>query len=216
MHRFDYVSKDEYLPVKNELIEIIHSVQNAVRQYFTFDYRFIGSSARNMITKDYASNTGYDFDINVEVNDPNQEYSPKEIKHILMNAFNRFIPLYGYNHCEDSTSVFTFKFVDRAHSAIIHGCDIAIVHNYIDYGKQRQQYIRFNKEKNEYTWENRKQGYGIDEKVYWLKKKGYWTAVRDYYLDKKNINEDPDMHSRTIFAITINECCMKFGYSYNR
>ncbi len=52
MSDFKYVTKKEYQPVKNELIELINLVQDEVREYFTFRYDFIGSASRNMITRE--------------------------------------------------------------------------------------------------------------------------------------------------------------------
>lgn len=49
MHDFCYVSKKEAAPVKAELLDIIHEVQDIVRDDFTFQFTFIGSSSRNMI-----------------------------------------------------------------------------------------------------------------------------------------------------------------------
>ena len=68
MNHFEYVSKSKYMPVK-ELIINKNQVQDELREQFTFDYKFIGSSSRNMITYDPETNKGYDFDINIEVND---------------------------------------------------------------------------------------------------------------------------------------------------
>lgn len=65
MNHYEYVSKSKYMPVKKELIEIINQVQDELREQFTFDYKFIGSSSRNMITNDSKTNQGYDFDIDL-------------------------------------------------------------------------------------------------------------------------------------------------------
>ena len=86
MSNFKYVPKKEYLPVKKELINLINLVQNEVREYFTFSFEFIGSASRNMITRDESSNVGYDFDVNIMVNDNDNVYSAKEIKQILMKV----------------------------------------------------------------------------------------------------------------------------------
>ena len=51
MNHFEYVSKSKYMPVKKELIKIINQVQDELREQFTFDYKFIGSSSRRMIRK---------------------------------------------------------------------------------------------------------------------------------------------------------------------
>lgn len=47
MKEFEYVSKKEYGPVRDELIDLIHLVQDEVREYFTFRYDFIGSARRD-------------------------------------------------------------------------------------------------------------------------------------------------------------------------
>lgn len=120
MHDFRYVSKKEAAPVKAELLEIIHEVQDIVRDDFTFQYTFIGSSSRNMITEDIKSNIGYDFDVNLEVNDDEENFSAEQIKLKLKQAFDSVAWRYGYDHCEDSTRVLTLKVKDREHSRILH------------------------------------------------------------------------------------------------
>ena len=67
MRDFRYVTKAEYANAKEDLERLIHAVQNEVREDFTFQYKFIGSVARNMVTIDYSSNVGYDFDVNIYV-----------------------------------------------------------------------------------------------------------------------------------------------------
>lgn len=148
MHDFCYVSKKEAAPVKAELLDIIHEVQDIVRDDFTFQFTFIGSSSRNMITYDRKSNIGFDFDVNIEVNDDDENYEPKEIRTIIRKALDKVARQYGYDYCEDSTRVLTIKKKDRPNSRIIHSCDFAIVNNC---GGGRQQYIRYNKDHQTYT-----------------------------------------------------------------
>lgn len=77
----------------------------------------------------------------------------------------------------------------------------------------RQQYICFNKENNYYFWEYQGKGFiDLDKKIDWLKNKKLWKKLQDYYIEKKNSNENPDKHSRSIFAESINEMCQKNGY----
>ena len=68
MYHFRYVSKNEIAPLKNQMIELIGLVQDEIRKYFTFQYEFIGSVKRNMVTCDAKSNIGFDFDVNIMVN----------------------------------------------------------------------------------------------------------------------------------------------------
>lgn len=208
MHDFEYVPNEEWKPVRDELFDIIHNLQDEVRDEFTFKYHFVGSSKLKMITRDQNSNTGYDFDVNIEVNDPDENYSPEEIRNILRKGLDKVRNSYGYkifryDYTEDSTRVLTIKVKDRAKSSILHSCDFCIVY---ECGDGRQQYIRYNKNQNSYSWEYQPKGYmELPAKIEWIKKHGLWQQVRDHYLYKKNINESPDKHSRAVFAETVHE-----------
>lgn len=215
MHNFEYVPKEEWKPIKDELLEIIHRLQNEVRDSFTFQYHFVGSSSRNMITRERNSNTGFDFDVNIEVNDPDEDYSAKEIRNILRKGLDRVTNPYGgsisgYDSTEDSTRVLTIKVKDRANSRILHSCDFCIVYECRD---GRQQYIRYNKKQNSYSWEYQPKGYlELPSKIEWIKKHGLWQQVRENYIDRKNINADDSKKSRSIFAETIHQICQQNGY----
>lgn len=203
MRDFEYVTKREYLPVKKELIELINLVQDEIRDYFTFRFDFIGSEPRNMITREINSNIGYDFDVNLRVNDEDEQFTAEEIKKILMSGFNKYNYLFDYDYCEDSKRVITIKVKDRNNSRILHSCDFAIVYDCSD---DRQQYIRFNKNQNSYSWEYQPKGfYQLEERKELIKQAGLWQEVRDLYLCKKNNNVDINKKSRSIFAETINE-----------
>lgn len=203
MYHFEYVSKKEAAPYKAELIDILHQVQDYVRDDFTFQFTFIGSSSRNMITYDPTTNIGFDFDVNITVNDDDEDYSPEEIRTILHNAFSRFMTAYGYNKCEQSTRVISIKVVDQWSSRVIRSCDFAVVYE----GRNGQQYIRFNKERNYFSWEFQTQPYKeLEFRADYLKENGHWNEVLEVYLDKKNNNYNPDKHSRSLYAETINEC----------
>ncbi len=211
MYNFKYVTKKEIRPFRDELEELIHLVQDECRQkHFTFQYRFVGSVSRNMVTCDFKSNIGFDFDVNIGVNDDEENYSSKEIKHILMQTFDKFSHKYKYAPCEDSTRVFTIKVKDRKNSRVLHSCDFAIVNTY---GYNKQQYIRFNKNQNSYTWAEQSKGYrNINDKIEFCRHNGLWQDVRELYLYKKNHNTNTDKKSRSIFAETVNEICQVNGY----
>jgi len=217
MHHFEYVPKSEWKPVRDELLLIIHQLQNKVRDYFTFQYHFVGSSRRNMITRDSTSNLGFDFDVDIEVNDPDEDYSAKEIRNILRDSLNKITnsngyPTFKYDYTEDSTRVLTMKVKDKRNSCILHSCDFCIVYNTAD---NRQQYIRYNKKQNYYSWEYQPEGFSsLPEKIDFCKRNKLWIEVRDLYIDKKNRNIDNNKKSRSIFAETIQQVCQQNGY-YN-
>ena len=210
MHDFVYVTKASAKPVRDELCTIIHEVQSIVRKDFTFQFKPVGSSSRNMITYDRKSDKGFDFDFDLEINDDNENYTPAEIRHIIKSTIDRVAPRYGYKHCEDSTRVLTIKKVNTFTCQILHSCDFALVHNC---GNGRQQYIRFNKKNQNYTWEFQGKGFkDLELKIDWLKNNNYWGELQAYYLDKKNLNNNPDKHSRSIFAESVNEMYQKMKH----
>ena len=65
-----------------------------------------------MITRDRNSNTGFDFDVNIEVNDPDENHSAeKNSKHSPRKGLDKVnnpnpygYSILGYNYTEDSTS----------------------------------------------------------------------------------------------------------------
>lgn len=213
MNHFEYVSKSKYMPVKKELIKIINQVQDELREQFTFDYKFIGSSSRNMITYDPKTNKGYDFDINIEVNNFDEYYSAKELKEILINTFNQVIKLtYPYASCQNNTRVFTIKVYEEnpcciniialRSPKIEYSCDFAIVNTINDY---QQEYIRFNKNTHEYSWQMQCKGYLLSKKEAYIKKNKLTNELRKIYLDKKNFNTNPNKKSRALYAEAVNE-----------
>lgn len=213
MYHYEYVSRNEAKPYRQEIENILHEVQELVRDCFTFQYSFIGSSARNMITFDPTTNIGFDFDVNIFPNDWNNQYSAKELKIKLMQMIDRVAPKYGFRPCENSTRVITIKKVDFWSGAIVHSCDFAIVNDFEDKkGNLHQEFIKFRKKTGEYLWQEQPRGYNLEYKIEWIKSKGLWNDVFDLYLDKKNYNTNHDKKSRALFAETINEICQKNGY----
>ena len=207
MHHYEYVSKKEAAPYKADLIELINKVQDYVRDEFTFQFTFIGSSSRNMITYDPTTNIGFDFDVNITVNDDDKNYSPEAIRTILGDAFSRFMAAYGYNKLEQSTRVITIKSVDFWRSRVNYSCDFAVVYE----ASGRQQYVRFNKGRNYFSWEFQAQPYkDLEYRADCLKESGHWNEVLEVYLSKKNFNDNPDKRSRSLYAEAINDCFIRY------
>lgn len=207
MHDFVYVTKASARPVKNELIQIIHEVQDIVRPNFTFQFKTVGSSSMNMITYDRKSNIGFDFDFDLEINDDDEDYNPVKIHYIIKNAIDRVAPKYGYKASEELTRVLRIKKVNTYTCRIIHSCDFAIVYNC---GNGSKRYIRFNRNNQNCTWEYQGKSFeNLEKRITWLKQNAHWGELQDYYLDKKNRNNNPDKHSRSILAESVNEMYQK-------
>ena len=217
MYNYEYVTREQSQPVKNNLIEIINEVQILVKSDFTFRFDFVGSSSRNMITCDFSQNIGFDFDVNIEVNDRNDVFSAKGIKEKLMGAFNKIINkntnynidfFNYYSNCENSTRVFTIKVKDQQNSRIIHSADFCIVNHYEVDGEEFEEYIRYIKKNDVYVWNRQSDGFkNLDERIDLIKSNNRWNDVRVLYLEKKNYNVDKDKKSRSLFAEAVKEVC---------
>ena len=213
MYNFTYVPPRLYKPVKKELIELIKLVQDEVREDFTFQYNFIGSSSRNMITRDKKTNVGYDFDVDLIINDRYYEFDPEYIKNSIINALNKHKGRFKYNKIENSKRVITIKSVDHKNSRIKYSCDFALVRNYIDDEEvEGQEYIFYNKKKLKCEWQEQTRGfYELSDKVEWIKENSLWNEVRIYYLEKKNRNTNHYKKSRSLYAEAVNDIYYKYS-----
>ena len=216
-HDFRYISKNSPAVKKdyNNLLLLLNELQDILRNTFTFQYYIVGSYKHNMITYDTKSNIGYDFDFNLEVF-ADDNYSAKKIKMKFIEGLKKIVVKYGYDFPEDSTRVITIKKKDTKNSKILSSCDFCIVNNYIDEdGYDCQEFIKFDKKTHQYIWNEQSDGYYmLPDKIDWLKDtdNDLWSKVRDRYIYLKNINDDPDVHSRALFAQAVNQICQKYGY----
>ncbi len=218
-HDFHFISKKDpqVSAAYSDLMQLLKEVRKELRKDYTFQHKLVGSYSRDMITYDAKSNVGFDFDVNIYPNDEEQNFTAKEIKMIFKQALDKWAARHGFDYAEDSTRVLTIKIKDREHRKVVYSVDFAFVHDYIDENSvERQEYIRFNKRQVYYSWENQSNGYYLlSEKIQWIKENNLWQGLKDLYIDKKNANDNPDVHSRTIFAITVHEICQKNGYCNN-
>ena len=215
-HDFRYISKRDPKVVEayNDLMALLKEVRKELKKDYTFQHKVVGSYARNMITYDAKGNTGYDFDVNIYPNDDDNTIKPKDLKLKLKAALDKYGKAHGFAPAEDSTRVLTLKVKDQKHSRIVYSVDFCIVNDYTDDdGEERQEYIRFNKGQRSYTWEQQPDGYYmLPDKIQWCKDNRLWQQVTELYIEKKNENEDPNVHSRTIFANTVHQVCQQNGY----
>lgn len=201
MSYFEYVSKEEVSRVKNELIKFINIIQSEVRNEFTFTYSFIGNSNRNMVTTNYYSNIGYDYDVSIMVNIVDN-LDENKIINTLRNAFNNHSDMFKYNVNEDEKRPISIKFKDKKRSKLYHICDFGVFKKDFD---GSIKYISFSKKSSTYLWINNPVGIAsFDQKIMWLKDNGYWQEVRDVYLEKRALNINKNKPTRLIFIEVIN------------
>ena len=214
-HDFHYISKrdPQIVEAYNDLMALLKEVRKELKKDYTFQHKIVGSYARNMITYDAKGNTGYDFDVNIYPNDDDNTIKPKDMKLKLKAALNKYGKVHGFAPTEDSTRVLTLKVKDQKHSRIVYSVDFCIVNDYTDDdGEDCQEYIHFNKKQKTYEWQEQSYGYCmLPDKIQWCKDNQLWQQVTELYIEKKNENDDPNVHSRTIFANTVHQVCQQNG-----
>ncbi len=182
-HDFKFISKHspQVKSAYSDLMEILSLVHDDLRKQYTFQHEPVGSYSRNMITYDAKSNIGFDFDINIYPNDEENCFTAKQIKLLFKQSLDKFAHRYGYDFAEDSTRVLTIKV--------------------------KEEYIHYNKKQNAYSWSEQSQGfYMLPERFQWIKGNGLKDELDALYIRKKNNNDDPNKHSRSLFAEAVNAC----------
>lgn len=205
--KYDYVTIKEAKPARDNLEKLLKDLHNDLKEYFTFIHKPIGSSSRNMITKDIKGNTGYDFDIDIIPQKLKNGCTTKDIRNKFFNSLKKYRSKYGYSKIENSTSVITIKDINHNKSEIKFSCDFAITRKPED---GQKEVLMLDKNTNQYIWAKRGNEFkGLGEKFDWLKKNGYLKDLRTCYLYKKNTNIDKNKHSRSLFAEAVNEIWKK-------
>ncbi len=202
---FEYVPKGEYQPFKLEVDGILREVQKYLRKnkILTFQFNLIGSAGRKLITRVKNGNKGFDLDYNIVIQKTfDEKYEdPKLLKEIFVKLFNRYFDD-SYDYSKDSTSVITIKKLNAKRNKILYSVDFAIVSYYEDDdGKERQEYVRFDKNTNTYSWALRKVATDHRYVENLIKDNGLWQDVKDLYLENKN--KEPDKKSRIVYYQTL-------------
>lgn len=202
---FEYVSKSEYQPFKLEVDEILKSIQRELREnkILTFQFNLIGSAKRKLITRVKNGNQGFDLDYNIVIqNISDEDYKdPKLLKQKFIDLFDKYFDN-SYDYAEDSTSVITVKKLNPSRNKILYSVDFAIVNYYKDdEGVERQEYVRFDKKSNNYSWALRKVATNHRYVEDLIKENALWEDFKDLYLENKN--KEPNKKSRIVYYQTL-------------
>lgn len=205
---YEYVSRSEYRPIREDLEEIIHRAQKFMRRKYktTFKYRLIGSGKKHLITREIGGNRGYDFDYNLILNtlDERSCHNAKVVKEQFLEAFQFAVKGTKYKAPEDSTSVLTIKVVDHTQGRILYSCDFAIIYYPTEDVDEGYMYLK-NWKNGKYSFEKRNLSHKADYKLYViLEYLDGWKYIREEYLKLKNSNRDPDKHSYILYLEAIN------------
>jgi len=201
--QYEYVPESVYRDSQRIFeLDILPNVKSILyRHSITFNCNLIGSASRHLVTRRKDKTKGYDLDYNFEL----QRYpeDPALIKQKIIEAFNRVVPEYGYEYCEDSTTVITIKKLTKAGDKIHHSFDIAIT----AYDDDDIYYIHYDKKSKQYIWNSRGGKIHLGKKTGCIQR--YYNAdvydvIADDYLHLKNTNKDSNKRSFCLCAEAIN------------
>ena len=201
---YRFAKQSEVKELESWCMEILHAVQDEVREYFTFDIRLIGSGDKRLVTQN--SDESFDLDYNIILQKDKKRLldNPKQIKEIFVARFNKVLKEYvsDYTHVSDSTSVITAKLIHK--NRVKFSFDVAIIVEGDD-----GYFYRLTNDKNtgRYIWNQVKQSSNYLDKFKALKQRGYWIQFKERYLELKNqhLRRQDDVKSFSIFLETLNE-----------
>ena len=191
-------------------LDILHEVQEDIKDYFTFDIRLIGSGDKRLVTQN--SDQSFDLDYNLILQKDKKDLinNPQRIKDIFIKSFKYVLKQRdkNYSHVCYSTSVITAKII--INKKMVFSFDVAIIVEGDDGYFYR---LTNDKNSNHYIWNRVPSSKDYFEKFQWIKKQGYWKIFKDRYLELKNMHlkRGEDIKSFSIFLETLNEFVNNYG-----
>lgn len=196
--------------LKREFRQVVEGLilftQKELKDYFTFDFKLIGSGDNNLITISKNENDCFDLDYNLVIQRDKKNLigNPKKIKELFMNAFNKINPNYDFSFSKNSTSVITAKLIFN--NKLRFSFDCAIMCEFNDGFMYK---IIFDKPNNNYIWNRVKNSKDYQYRLQQIKKDKLWNKLRDIYLFKKN-NNKLNKPSFSLLLESINEIEQKY------
>ena len=208
MSKYEYVSKDEYRPVREELEDIIKKTQKILRKNagITFRFELIGSGSKHLITRIKNGNKGFDFDYNIIVNyDDGEMWKADYARKEFTKALDEAIRGTQYDHPQNTEVAITIKVKNTKKSKILHSCDFAVVY-YPQENTGGHKYAKLDLKTSKSNWENRQYTKNYHIKLDWLKENvgGYWDIIKKEYIKLKDNNNDINKHSFQLFYEAVN------------
>ena len=201
---YKFAKQKEVKELEIWCMDILHAVQEEIRDYFTFDIRLIGSGDKRLVTQNSDESFDLDYNIILQRDKKGLLNNPKQIKDIFVSKFNKVLKEYvsDYSHTSDSTSVITVKLIRN--NKLHFSFDVAIVVE----GDDGLFYRLINdKTTGRYIWNQVPQSCDFEYKLQEIKENGEWQDFKDRYLDLKNMHlrRNDNIKSFSIFLETLNE-----------
>lgn len=203
---YRFAKQSEVKELEAWCMEILHAVQDEVREYFTFDIRLIGSGDKRLVTQNSDESFDLDYNIILQKDKKGLLDNPRQIKEIFVKRFKAILEknVADYNYVSDSTSVITAKLIRN--NRIEFSFDVAIIVE----GDDGYFYRLINDKKTgRYIWNQVKQSANYLERFKSVKENGDWVEFKERYLELKNMHlrRQDGVKSFSIFLETLNEFC---------
>jgi len=203
LNMYKFVSKKERYSLSKACEDIILDVQKKVKEYFTFEYRLIGSGEKRLITRNGESGP-FDLDYNLILKKDKKELIsfPEKIKNIFINAFNEVNPKFRFKYASNSKSVISSKLV--LDGILEFSFDVAIM---IEGNNGNLYKLIYEKNSGRYLWNEVHKTKDYSAKFNRIKEEGYWEDFKERYLNKKNfhLKRNEEIPSFSVFLETLNE-----------
>lgn len=176
---------------KNDFNNMIIDIRSNLPVGYSFYYRLVGSSKRNLVLVNRNDNQGFDCDYQIIIskhpymNSKSCSDMYKKIKiEDFKKCFDEITSDYGYDKVEDSTGALTIKNIDQENSKIVNSFDVVLL---LD---DCTNLIRTDKEKQpvEYSKKNVSNSHDFNTKFKEIKALNLWSELREEYKILKTNN----------------------------
>lgn len=191
---------------------LVQSINND--SVMTVKAHLVGSGARNLITQNAAEPIDLDYNLCVLEVFGIRFDDGRTIKEHIRAHFDSVLQSLDLDNCQDSTSALSTNTICLAKgNKTKFKIDLAIVR---ENGRGWERLIH-NKTGfvscDQWYWNEARDSRGLEDKVQDIKDENLWPAVRDLYLEKKNMylrRGDRDHPSFIVYIETINEIYHKY------
>lgn len=206
---YQFATKKDVKVANKWCISVLKDVQILVRDWFTFDFRLIGSGGKHLVTYNEGQPFDLDYNIIIQKDKHSLHDKPAIIKEKFIEAFKAVFSktITGFNADEyfkinNSTSVITLKYISNG--MLEFSFDVAIMQENENGYLEK---IIFDKKNNVFIWNKVKQSDNLYDKAVQVKQNYDWNKVRNRYLELKNksLSNQDDTKSFSIFVQVINE-----------
>lgn len=206
---YQFATKKDVQAANKWCRSVLIDVQNLVRDWFTFDFRLIGSGGKHLVTYNEGQPFDLDYNIIIQKDKHSLHDKPAIIKEKFIEAFKAVFSktITGFNADEyfkinNSTSVITIKYI--SYGSLEFSFDVAIMQENENGYLEK---IIFDKKNNVFIWNKVKQSDNLYDKAVQVKQNYDWNKVRNRYLELKNnsLRNNDETKSFSIFIQVINE-----------